>query len=238
MRSRVVSLLGIAVLALPVAAPAFAAEPAHAPATLTPLVARDVGYACPGTERYARALVTGITENDAAAAAPLFDACAAAAKHDSSDWRRHLASTAVGAAYLSLALLRHYPSLLRRSIDATDELHRDAGISDDDIRQWSIIPDDYVPRRHTLIVRTDCPAGAVTLDAAYLNVAAHAGSAWAAPRAPTSCPPARSDTYLASRGFRQPESQGFGRIDYSARPNPAIEPDVNFPGVMQPLGGH
>ena len=73
MRTRVASLVGIAVLALPVAtiglssAPALAAEPARAPATLTPLVARDVAYACPGTERYARALVTGINERDAAA---------------------------------------------------------------------------------------------------------------------------------------------------------------------------
>lgn len=227
MRTRVVSLVGIAVLALSVAsiglsaAPAFGAEPARAPATLTPLVARDVAYACPGTERYARALVTGITETDAAAAAPLFDACAAAAKHAYDDRRRHLASTAVGAAYLSLALLRHDPSLLRRSIDATDELHRYAGVSDDDIRRWPIIPDELAARRNTLVVRTDCPAGNVQLDAAYLNVAAHAGAAWAAPRAPTSCPPVRSDAYLASRGFRQPESQGFGTANPSARPNPA-----------------
>jgi hypothetical protein len=227
MRIRVVAQVGIAVLALPVAsiglagAPAFAAEPARAPATLTPLVARDVAFACPGTERYAEALVGGITESDAAAAAPLFDACAAAAKHAYDDRRRHLASTAVGAAYLSLALLRHDPALLRRSIDATDELHRDAAVSDDEIRRWPIIPDDLEARRHTLIVRTDCPAGSVTLDAAYLNVAAHAGFAWAAPRAPASCPPVRPDTYLASRGFRQPEPHGFPPVDYSARPNPA-----------------
>jgi hypothetical protein len=205
----------------------------QAPPTLTPLVARDVAYACPGTERYAEALVRGITEREAASAAPLFDACAAGAKRDYGDYRRHAASTAVGAAYLSLGLLRHDPALLRRAIDATAEQRRDVTTaSDQDIRRWPVIPDEYDARR-------DCPSGTEAIDAAYINVAAHAGTAWVtAPRAAAPCPAVRPDVYLASRGFPGPEPSRPGP-NYAVRPYPAIEPDLNNgqPLTTQ-IGGH
>jgi hypothetical protein len=240
MRNRVVSLVGLAIFAMPVAA--VAAGEAHAPPTLTPLVARDVAGVCPGTARYALALTWGITERDAAAAAPLFDACAASLRHGVSDLRRQIASTAVGATYLSLGLLRHDPALLRRSIDATAEVRNSYLVSDEDIRRWPVIPDEYDVRHREAIVRTDCSDGGLGPDAAYINVAAHAGSAWVtAPRDPVSCPPSRLDTYLASRRFSGPEARGFGSPDRSARPSPAIEPDLANPGSglgqPPPLGG-
>jgi hypothetical protein len=238
MRNRVVSLVGLAIFAMPVTA--VAAGEAHAPPTLTPLVARDVAYACPGTAKYAGELVRGITEVDAAAAAPLFDACAAGAKRDSTDVRRHLASTAVGAAYLSLGLLRHDPALLRRSIDATAEVRSNFLIaSDDDVRHWTVIPDQWDPRRRELILRTDCPVAAFAPDATYINVAAHAGNAWVTtPReVDPNCAVRPPDVYA-----RSSPSQGWSSIlsaPQPGRPTPAIEFDFNSPvqNPTRPLGG-
>ncbi|HEX3465620.1 MAG TPA: hypothetical protein VHS78_16340 [Candidatus Elarobacter sp.] len=225
MGSRIASLLGIAVLAMPLAV---SAAEQHAPPTLTPLVANAVAAACPGTDRYAQALVRGIGERDATAAAPAFDACAASARHDYSDFRRHLASTAVGAAYLSLALLRHDPALLRRSIDATAELRSYVRASDDDIRRWPIIPDSLAPHGDTLIVRTDCAPPYPETDAAYINVAAHAGSAWiSTPRESGQCPPYRPDRYLASRPFEG--FAGFPASPPGPTTLPAAEPWTSGP---------
>jgi len=239
MRTRVVSLLGLAVFALPVAASA--AGETHAPPTLSPNVARDVAYVCPGTAPYAEALVRGISEPQAAAAAPVFDACAAGLRHAGIDRTRQTASTAVGATYLSLGLLRHDPALLRRSIDATDELRRNYIVPDEDIRRWPIIPDEFDQRHDRLIVSTVCDGAGLSEDAAYINVAAHRGVAWiTAAREPVRCTPARKDVYSAS-GFLGPATSPFGTTDYSARPNPAIEPDLANPGLLglpPPLSGH
>jgi hypothetical protein len=237
MRNRVVSLVGLAIFAMPVAA--VAAGEAHAPPTLTPLVARDVAYACPGTAKYAGELVRGITETDAAAAAPLFDACAAGAKRDFTDVRRQLASTAVGAAYLSLGLLRHDPALLRRSIDATAEVRRNFLIaSDDDVRRWTVIPDQYDPGHRELILRTDCPVAAFAPDATYINVAAHAGTAWVTtPRELNpNCTGRPPEVYARSTPFQGWSGMPTG--PQSGRSTPAIEFDFNSPvqNPTRPLG--
>src|SRR5579885_1086974 len=148
--------LTIAMAAVTAAAPSEAAPVRLAPPTLTPLVARQVVAACPGTERYADALVSGIREADAAAAAPLFDACAASHRRDYANTARWAASTAVGATYLSLGLLRHDPALLRRAVDATTELRSLAIVDDGVIRSWPTIPDFYNASHQTAIIVTTC----------------------------------------------------------------------------------
>jgi hypothetical protein len=245
MRTRVVSLLGLAVFALPVAAVADGG--AHAPPTLTPLIARDVAAACPGTAAYAEELARGIGERDAATAAPLFDACAARMRHGYSDLRRRVASTAVGATYLSLGLLRHDPGLLRKSIDATAEVRGMFPATSDEIHQWSVIPDAYDRMHRRLVVRTDCPFGGLAEDASYINVAAHDGSAWVTtPRAanPT-CGALSDDFYALNRWYAAipafPSEKTGSEPVGSGRPSPAIEPDLANPGALglpPPLSGH
>jgi hypothetical protein len=204
-------------------APAAAAGTLYAPPTLTPLVAREVIASCPGTARYAAALVDGISETDAAAAAPLFDACAASHRRDVSNELRQAASTAVGATYLALGTLRHDPALLRRAVDATAELRSQNVYADDaTVRAWTIIPDQYDARGHVLVVRTDCPTGTLIDDATYVNVAAHAGGAWiATPRAPAACPPLSATALAAAHraGFNpNVYADGSGRTS-PGRPN-------------------
>lgn len=244
MRTRVVSLLGLAVFALPVAA--LADGGAHAPPTLTPLIARDVAAACPGTAAYAEELARGIGERDAAVAAPLFDACAARMRHGFSDLRRRVASTAVGATYLSLGLLRRDPALLRKSIDATAEVRGMFPAANDEIRQWSVIPDLYDPTHRRLVVRTDCPFGGLGEDASYINVAAHDGNAWVTtPRAGNpACGALSADFYAMNRWIAAlpgwPSEKSGSEPVGSGRPSPAIEFDFNSPvqNPVTPLGGH
>ena len=125
MNTRMVGVLGAAVMLA--VAPVTARAAGRTPPTLTPLVARDVAAACPGTTAYAEALVRGITDTEALAAAPLFDACAARSRRDVLDWPNEAASTAVGAIYLSRALLNNNdPGLLKRAIDATGGFGRES----------------------------------------------------------------------------------------------------------------
>src|ERR1700681_50970 len=227
MHSRVIGALSVAVVAF---APAFAvADSTHAPPTLTPLVARDVAAACPGTAAYAEALVRGITDAEAAVAAPLFEACAAETRRGTSDRPNEAASTAVGAVYLAQALLHaNDPALLQRAIDATAPLRSRRHVADAVVRQWPIIPDEFDARRREAVIRLDCPWGTAATVATYINVAAHAGTAWISqPREAMTCsngvPLARS----SGGGF--PSAQQGG-IDPSRRPEPAFEAPLLNPG--------
>jgi hypothetical protein len=176
MNARVLSILGAVVLAA--GSPlSVQASDAQAPPTPTPLVARDVATACPGTSGYADALARGATAEEASAAAPLFDACARSAHRDFYPLRESAANVAVGAAYLSRGVLNHDPAMLRRAIDATAALRAYVRANDETIRRWPIIPDEYDARSQEVVIRTDC-AHSWGANAAYINVAAHQGSAW------------------------------------------------------------
>ncbi|HTD36128.1 MAG TPA: hypothetical protein VK669_01345 [Candidatus Limnocylindrales bacterium] len=187
MRTRVVSLLGIAVLALPVAAGA--AEP-QAPPTLTPIVAHDVGDACPGTARYAEALVRGIGRADAVAARPLFAACAAKTRLPGFLWKTDAANVALGAVDLSLGVLDRDAAAMRRAAGETSDLRSRSVSTDEQVRGWTIIP-DYAFRNETrtFAYLPATPANAqlarrpftddfAAENAAYINVAARTGTAW------------------------------------------------------------
>jgi hypothetical protein len=226
-KNRVVSAFGAAGLIAVSPLTALAADP-HAPPTLTPLVAQSVAATCPGTAKYADALVRGITDADALVAAPLFDACAAGARRDFFNWSNELASTAVGAVYLSRGLLNNNdPALLQRAIDATARLRSRNSWPDELVRQWPIIPDEFDARRREAIIRLDCPSGTWVADATYINVAARSGAAWiTVPRDPTTCTHGR---YAASHpDFNEPLWQRAGP-DPHQRPNPAIDPGLNGP---------
>jgi hypothetical protein len=239
-RNRIVSILGAVVLsAVPLAA---LGAGDHAPPTLTPLAARALSAACPGTSAYADALVRGAAAAEAAAAAPLFDSCAAAAHRDFDRRRETAANVGVGAAYLSRGLLGHDAAMLRRAIDATASLRSGVPATDETIRQWPIIPDEYDVLRHQVVIRLDCNAG-VAPNAAYINVAARQGSAWiATPRESEPCLKARIASASRPVDFEarffpsyQSWSGPFAPVDPHARPNSAIEVDDHFPGLVRPL---
>ena len=218
----------VAAVALITACPVIAAaQDQHAPPTLTPLVARAAAAACPGTAVYADALVRGISDADAAAAAPLFDACAASLRRDHSDAPRNAASTAVGAVYLSRGLLHHDPALLRRAIDATAALRRDVLVSDDVVKAWPIIPDAFDAFRREAIISLNC-VFSLGVDATYINVAASTGSAWITqPREPVACRPAKAVPHVAE--IVDVRSRAWSEPNPFARPDPAIEPGLNAP---------
>lgn len=123
--------------------------------------------------------------------------------------------------------------MLRHAIDATARLRSDLPASDEIIRRWPIIPDEYDVRRHEVVIRIDCGSG-VGANAAYINVAAHQGSAWVTtPREPEPCM-----MYSAARRFgvgggfatdRSPYTSPLGSPDPGGRPNPAIEPPLGNP---------
>jgi hypothetical protein len=227
----VVSVLAAAVLAAGVPAIGGAAD-AQAPPMLTPLVAKQVAAACPGTATYAQALVRGISEAQAALAAPLFDRCAASLRHDFDDAVRNAASTAVGAAYLSRGLLTHDPAFFQRAIDATDGQRRDARLSEETVRAWSVIPDYFDSDERIAGISPNC-GFSPALDATYIYFAARGRTAWITqPREAIACPaPVRSHIADDSswRG-------SMPRNDPTIRTGPAIEPGFNSPVLV--LGGH
>ncbi|HTD35733.1 MAG TPA: hypothetical protein VK665_18940 [Candidatus Elarobacter sp.] len=207
-------------LAVPLVAsalsPARAEEP-HAPPLLTPLIARQLAVACPGTARYADALATGSGAADAAAAARLFENCAGDGRRQRAEARRMIASAAAGAAHLAVAVLRHDPVELQRSIDATAELRADVPLSDDQIRRWSAIPDAIDMERRKLLIANDCAIGDPAVTAAYINVAARRGTAWISVARPllTGCPPLAATAYdLPDKAHPMtlPRSSGTGRV--------------------------
>jgi hypothetical protein len=192
MGSRVIaSMLGAAILAAAIPALAAASEP-HAPPMLTPAVARDASDACPSTETYAAALVRGITRDEAAAAAPAFASCAALDRLPGFRWKTTAATVALAAIDLSRGLMNHDPALLSRAADATAELRDQTAATDEQVRSWDFIPDQYdkVHQRPVMIEYLDLiPNNAATprasalfgpwiADAAYINLAARTGDAW------------------------------------------------------------
>jgi hypothetical protein len=225
MRNCTASILGAAVLSVATQMPALGAGP-QAPPTLTPLVAHFIAAACPGTSVYVDALVRGATGEEAAASARLFDACAAAAHRARGyyPFRETVANVGVGAAYLAHGLLNHDPATLQHAIDATARLRSDLPATDDTIRHWPIIPDEYDVLRHEVVIRTDCEGG-VGANAAYINVAARQGSAWVTtPREAEPCTAQRRVSFGYSgpaAGF--PASTGPYSSSFS-RPEAAGEP--------------
>jgi hypothetical protein len=195
MRDGIVGALGALLLgAIPCAA---IAGSEYAPPTLTPLVALAANAACPGAERYTIGLTRGISEPAAAAATRFFLACQAATRRDTVSWKNEVASVALGAADLSRGLLDHDPSALKQAVDATAELRARTAATDDTIRGWVTIPDEFDAFKRVGVIRTDCYAGTWVTDAAYINVAAHAGKAWISePREPIAC---SSDAFSAVR---------------------------------------
>jgi hypothetical protein len=226
MGTRVVSVLGAIVLAAGSAVSAQASD-AQAPPMLTPLVAQRVAAVCPGTAAYAEALVRGISDAQAAVAAPLFDKCAAFWRHDHDDSSRNAASTAVGAVYLSRGLLNHDPAFLRRAIDATDEVRRYSHLSEDLVRRWPIIPDFFDDSRREAVVSLDCEFS-LGPDATYIYLAARTGTAWITqPREPVACRRAGRPTGYVTGG--PTSTMGNFSPSGSTRPDPAIEPSLNSP---------
>jgi hypothetical protein len=235
-RNRVVSVLSAVVLAAATPAVAFAGD-AQSPPVLTPAIANSVSAACPGTAKYADALVRGITSDEAAAAEPKFAACAKQIRLYENQWKNDAADVALGAVELARGLLNHDPELLQRAVDATAALRAVARGSDADVRAWPTIP-DFVDGHTGDYVVDGCGSGSAALNAAYINVAARTGVAWVlTPRAPTRCgtkgypyayngrrdPFAQPDPWTASPS-RFSWDQGPGR-----RPDPAIEPPLNSP---------
>jgi hypothetical protein len=177
--------------------------------------------------------VHGISESQAALAAPLFEKCAASWRHDHDDTSRQTASTAVGAIYLSRALLTHDPLFFRRAIDATDEVRRSSHLSEDVVRSWPVIPDYFDAVRREAVISLDCDFSLVP-DATYIYLAARTGTAWITqPREAIACPkPSRYRKIGESSSSSRPFSGG----DSSARRDPAIEPGLNDP--LRPAPGN
>jgi hypothetical protein len=223
MRNRVVCAVGAAFLTL---VPGVArTEEGHAPPMLTPGVAAAVAAGCPGTRPYAEALVRGITDADAAVAAPKFAACAKPVRLFENQWKNDAANVALGAVELSRGLLQHDAGLLRRAADATEELRSKAHVTDAVVRTWPVIP-DFVDIR-TGVVYADCLGGSIAINAAYVNVAARAGTAWVAtPRDTKGC------TLTAATGPWDP----FAAVPSSGRSaaRPEYIGDQGVTGVREP----
>ncbi|HEX3465622.1 MAG TPA: hypothetical protein VHS78_16350 [Candidatus Elarobacter sp.] len=197
---------------------------------LTPLVARQLAVACPAAARYADALVRGSDADEAAAGAQLFEDCAGLGRRQKAEARRQIASTAAGAAYLALGVLRHDTAALQHAIDATAELRAYVPLSDEQIRRWSAIPDAIDMERHKLLISNACGLGDPVVTAAYVNVAAHEGTAWitAARAALTDCPPMNATAYDPPD---KAHPMTLPRATASGRPDPAINKD-------EAKGGH
>jgi hypothetical protein len=178
MRQELGMVLSAAALALALPQAARAAE-AQAPTTLTPAVAREVAAACPEGARYAGLLVRGITGADAATATPVFERCAAQIRLPEAQWKTAAARVALAAVELSRGLLAHDPALLRRAADETRDLRSQSFASDADVRSWSVIPDYYDAQQRQIVLDdpSACARGYAD-NAAYINVAARAGTAW------------------------------------------------------------
>jgi predicted metal-binding protein len=189
---------------------------------LTPLIARQLAVACPGTARFAEALAMGSDAVQAAAGAQLFENCAGNGRRERAEARRIIASAAAGAAHLALGVLRNDAAELQRSIDATAELRADVPLSDDQIRRWSAIPDAIDMERRKLLVANGCAVGDPAVTAAYVNVAARQGTAWISAARPllTGCPP------LAATAYDPPDKAHpmtlLPRGTVPGRPDPAI----------------
>jgi hypothetical protein len=193
MRNRVLLSPVLAAAALAVVPLAGAAAEAHAPPTLSPIVAHNVADACPGTDAYARALVQGIARADAVAARPLFAACAAESRLPEFRWKTDVANVALGAVDLSLGVIDRDAAALQRANAETRDLRSLSPARDDEVREWTFIPDYLLPGplhgpmtfaylpvtpANAQIARRPNSDDATAENAAYVNVAARAGTAW------------------------------------------------------------
>jgi hypothetical protein len=191
-RPGVISLLaaGIGAALAPLAV--LAAPLAAGPPMLTPIAARDIAAACPGTSAFAYELVRGISGPDAAAAEPAFNACASTARLPGYHWKTEAANLALAAVLLTRGLIDHDAALTRRAAALTDDLRSRSIATDDDVRRWNAIPDrfdrkrselvllGFVPTRpdNSLLARPQYGERPWTENAAYINVAAQMDDAW------------------------------------------------------------
>ncbi len=158
---------------------AFAAADPAAPPMLTPSMARTVASACPQAAVYADELVRGITRAEAKAATPLLTSCAREIRLFIHQWKNDAANIALAAVELSRGLLDRDPALLRAAADATRDLRRASRASDDQVREWTIIPDYFDVARNELVVEPHPACGiSPVANATYINVAARTGAAW------------------------------------------------------------
>ena len=192
--ARIIALLASAALTASLSAPAFAApDPQPSVPMLTPMTARDVAEACPGTARFALALVRGASLVEATEARPAFAACAAQPRLAGYEWKTEAANLALGGCELTIGIATGDVAALRRAAAVTADLRSSSLATDDQIREWTIIPDAFnsvsrkpvfngyvtyrvgdslIPRRPFTTDQT------MVTNAAYVNVAARRGEAW------------------------------------------------------------
>jgi hypothetical protein len=174
-RNQFAAIVAAAVLAASLAGSGTADED-EAPPMLTPDIAAAVSGLCPGTQRYAEALVRGITDDDAVAAEPLFASCSAKIRRGAVD---RYATVALAAVHLSRGLLNHDAALLRRAEAETAGWRALSMATDAQIRTWDVIPDGYNWVTRVAYVSTvPCRNWGVDTVADYINVAARTGGAW------------------------------------------------------------
>ncbi|MDB5071516.1 MAG: hypothetical protein JWM87_2627 [Candidatus Eremiobacteraeota bacterium] len=190
MRYPFVCVLAAAVLAA--GCPALSVAAAEkGPPLLTPVASRDLGDACPGSERYAQGLLKGLTADEADAAVPLLGACAAQVRLPGFKWKTDVATLGFAAAQLTRGLLNHDQTLLRRAASLTSDMRSRSFARDDQVRAWTEIPDGFSPNADMYFndyyplatnnasgERPEFGFGPWIQDAAYIHVAANLGDAW------------------------------------------------------------
>jgi hypothetical protein len=188
------AILGAAVLTLSLGATAMATTaPPNATPMLTPLAARDVVDACPGTERFAAALIRGATIAEATDARTAFAACAAQLRLPGFEWKTEAAKLALAGSELTVGLATNDAAAVQRAVDATKDLRTLSLATDDQIAEWRVIPDTFnsVSRRPITAGYTTYRVGdsltprppfttdqIIVTDAAYVNLAARRSDAW------------------------------------------------------------
>jgi hypothetical protein len=191
MQQQLKAILGAAVLAVSLGTAA-AAESQAIP-MLTPLAARDVIDACPGTELFAAALIRGATVAEARDARTAFAACAAQPRLPGFEWKTEAAHLALAGSELTVGLATNDAAAIQRAVDATKDLRTLSLATDDQIREWRVIPDTFnsVSRRpitagymtyrvgDSLIPRKPFTTDQIMVtNAAYVNLAARRSEAW------------------------------------------------------------
>jgi hypothetical protein len=168
------------------------ASPTYGPPTLTPIAARDVSDACPGTKHFAQALISGITRDDAHIARPLFASCAAQWRLPEYLWKTDAANLALGAVDLSLGVLDNDQAALLRAVDETADLRSRSLATDEQIHSWNVIPDYTLPYTHEAATIAYLPLppynaqtqrppfskGFEAENAAYIYIAAQTATPW------------------------------------------------------------
>lgn len=160
---------------------------------LTPLAARDVSDACPGTDASAAALVRGATLDEALIARKAFAPCASQTRLPGYEWKTESAKLALAGADLTIGLATNDSGALQRAIDETNDLRSLSLATDEQVRSWRVIPDffDNLTKRpesygYVAAAPGDSLKGRrpfvrdqiIVTSAAYVNVAARTGQAW------------------------------------------------------------